>query len=450
MSLRLAGSSLYAQLLGDEQTAALLDDRAEVAAMLAVEAALAEAQGSLGVIPAEAAALLRQACRELVLDPAALAEQTGVDGVPVPALIAAVRRQLGNAEHTQYLHWGATSQDIVDTALAVRLKGLIALWERRIEALRHALADLAEAHAELPMAARTYGQAATPTSFGAVVASWGRPLLRHQARLEHLKGDLLKVSLSGAAGTLSAMGPKGPEVRAALAQALGLHDPGSSWHSEREGVSASAAWMASLTASLGKMGEDLILLTQTGIGEVVLEGAGGSSTMPQKQNPVKPSVLVALARHAIGLASTVTAASLHRQQRDGAAWFAEWLALPPLCLATGSALALALDISKRITPDQQAMERGLNEAHGASYAEAVSFALTEHMSRPKAQAQVKALCQEAKTTGRDLRSLVAREFTGVDWAARLSVTVLLGQAPAEARAFAEVARRNMTLATTPS
>ena len=432
-----AQGPLYARLLGDEETAAFLTDEAEVAGMLEVEGALAEAQGLVGLVPAESAAFLGEACRGLVLDPAILAKQAGVDGVPVPALVAALRSALEAPEHTRYLHWGATSQDIMDTALALRLKRLLVLWEDRIEALCRVLADLAEGHADLPMAARTYGQAATPTSFGAVVASWGRPLLRHRARLENLKGDLLKVSLSGAAGTLAAMGPRGPEVRAALAQELGLGDPESTWHAERDGTGAFACWMAGLTSSLGRIGEDLILLSQSGIGEVSLGNVGGSSTMPQKRNPVGPSVLVALARHANGLASTVTSAGLHRQQRDGAAWFTEWLALPPLCLATGRALGLARDLAEWIRPDPAAMERNLAGEHGLIYAEALSFALAERMPRPEAQALTKALCEEAVATGTDLRDLAARKMPGIDWAAQLSGPALLGQAPSEARAFAK-------------
>ena len=440
MPLSLAPNPLYAQLFGDEETAGCLDDRAEVEAMLAVEAALAEAQGALGVIPSEAATFLGPACRRLVLDPARLAAQTGVDGVPVPALVAATRKALDAPEHTQYLHWGATSQDILDTALALRLKRLLPLWEGRLDALLRSLADLAERHAELPMAGRTYGQAAVPTSFGAVVASWGRPLLRHRAGFQDLRPDLLKVSLSGAAGTLSAMGPQGPEVRAAMAKALGLADPGHSWHAERDGLGVFAAWMAGLTTSLGKMGEDLILLSQTGIGEVTLEGAGASSTMPQKQNPVGPSVLVALARHANGLTSVVTGAGVHRQQRDGAAWFAEWLALPPLCLAAGRALSLALDIARGIQARPDAMARGLAEGRGTVYAEALSFALTELMPRQEAQAAVEVLCEEAMATSTDLHTLAVRKFSGLNWTARLSDSALLGQAPAETWAFVKAAR----------
>jgi 3-carboxy-cis,cis-muconate cycloisomerase len=317
----------------------------------------------------------------------------------------------------------------MDTGLALRLKRLLVLWDARLIALIKALGQLAESHADQPMAARTYGQSATPTSFGAVVASWGQPLLRHHARLQPLKSDLAQVSLSGAAGTLSAMGDQGPQVRAELAKALALTDPGHSWHSERDSIAAFAAWMAGLTASLAKMGEDLIILTQSGIGEVSLAGAGGSSTMPQKQNPVGPSVLVALARQSIGLSATIQGAVLHRQQRDGAAWFTEWLTLPQMCISTGRALTLAADLIPRITANPGAMAAGLAADGGLIRAEALTFALTAQMPRPEAAAAVKALALRVRTGEGDLINLAHATWPD------LIVRDGLGSAPQDARAF---------------
>jgi 3-carboxy-cis,cis-muconate cycloisomerase len=278
-----------------------------------------------------------------------------------------------------------------------------------------------------------------PTSFGALVASWGRPLLRHRARLAVLAPDLAQVSLSGAAGTSAALGPQAAAVRAGLAAALGLADPGASWHAERDSIGAFAGWMAGVTTTLGKMGEDLTLLAQSGIAEIVIDGAGGSSTMPQKQNPVGPSVLVALARQAGGLAGVVQGAGVHRLQRDGAAWFAEWLSLPPLCLATGRALALAADLVPRLRPDVAAMARGLADGQGTLMAEALTFALSDRMPRPDAASRVAALCREALATQTPLATLAARDFPGTDWAALLHGPATLGLAPDEARAFARAA-----------
>jgi 3-carboxy-cis,cis-muconate cycloisomerase len=196
--------------------------------------------------------------------------------------------------------------------------------------------------------------------------------------------------------------------------------------------------MGSTTAVLGKLGEDLILLTQSGIGQVQIAGAGASSTMPQKQNPVGPSVLVALARQVGALAGVLQDAGLHRQQRDGAAWFAEWLSLPQACILTSRALGLAQDLAGRITPNAVTMARNLTAGGGLIHAEALSFALATRMPRPEAQAVVKRLCREVEATGTALPDLAMRDYPGTDWHAVLAQGGL-GQAPTEARAFAAIA-----------
>ena len=432
-------SAIYRDLLHDGEVAALFSDAAQVRAMLLVEGALAKVQGALGVIPAEAGAAIERASREVVIDPASLAEGAGQSAVPVPALVAAFRAQL-DPGHGQYLHWGATSQDILDTALVLRLRRVLELYEARLTACLTALADLAETHAELPMAGRTYGQIATPTSFGAVAASWGGPLLGQHAKLVLVRGDLLHVSLSGAAGTLAAMGEAGPQVRAGLAGALGLKDPGGSWHATRDTVAGLGGWLTATAAALGKMGEDLLLLTQSGIGEVALGSTGGSSTMPQKANPVGPSVLVALARHTVAVNTGLQGAALHRQERDGAAWMAEWLALPQMCLAAGRALALGAEIAASLTPRPGRMAANLAADGMPAATEALSFALAATLPRAEAQTAAAALSREAAETGTPLPDLAARAHPGPDWAALLTPTNLLGQAPTEARAFADAAR----------
>ncbi|WP_103334223.1 lyase family protein [Pseudotabrizicola formosa] len=430
-----ADSALYGRLFGDAEVARLFSDSAEVRAMLLVEGALARVQGALGLIPADAAAFIDRAAHEVQIDPSALADETARNGVPVPAFLAAFRKAAMAPELMQYLHWGATSQDIMDTAFALRLRPMLALWNTRLEGVLGHLATLAEDGATLPMAARTYGQFATPTSFGAVVAGWGWPLLDWRTRLATLREDVLKVSLSGAAGTLSAMGDAGPQVREQLARELGLADPGHSWHSDRSAPGQLAGFAAGLAGSLGKLGEDVLALSQSGLGEVSFRGgAGGSSTMPQKQNPVAASALVALARQVIGLAGLVQGAALHRQQRDGAAWFSEWLSLPQLCISTSRMLFLAGEIAETLVPDGAAMTLLLEEGQGLIHAEALTFALARQMPRPDAMAAVKEMCLEAQATQTALSALASARFPGTDWAEQLA-TGGLGQAPVEARAF---------------
>ncbi len=432
-----ADSAIYASLLGDRETAALFTDTAESRAMLLVFGALAKVQGDLGVIPQTAAAYINRAAREVQIDPSALAASVASNGVPVPALIEAFRTAAEAPEHMAFVHWGATSQDIMDTGLALRLRRVVEIWDARLADAITVLGHLAATHADLPLAGRSYGQAATPTSFGAIVASWGAPLIRHRARLHAVKADILHVSLSGAIGTLSAMGPQGAEVRAGLARELGLGDPQASWHSQRDGLVAFSAWMAGVCTSLGKMGADIILHMQSGLNEITLVGAGGSSTMPHKQNPVGPSVLVALASSTAALAQTMTGAGLHRGQRDGAAWFTEWLTLPQLCISTGRALGLCGDVARALSPNPAAMARGLDAEGGLIYAEALTFALTQQMPRPQAAEAVKALSARVRAGEGDLQSLAAQLWPSLDFAA-LRATAM-GEAPATARAFAQSA-----------
>ncbi|MDZ7905879.1 MAG: lyase family protein [Cypionkella sp.] len=430
-----ADSAIYSGLLGDVETARLFSDSAEIRAMLLVEGALAKVQGAAGLIPTEAAAYIERAAREVVIDPAALSAETARNGVPVPALLTAFRKEANAPDLMHYLHWGATSQDIMDTGLALRLRRVLDIWQLRLREILAQLAALADTHADLPMAARSYGQIATPTTFGAVVAAWGWPLISHHARLDNLRQDVLKVSLSGAAGTLSAMGAQGPAIRAALAIELDLADPARSWHSDRSGITALAGFAASAAASLGKLGEDLILMTQSGIGEVTIGGAGGSSTMPQKQNPVGPSALVALARFVIGQASVLQGAGLHRGQRDGAAWFAEWLTLPQTCIALSRMLTLASETLAGLHPNAQAMQNQMFTAHGSLYAEALTFALSRAMPRPAAEAEVKRLLTESAARQLSLLHFARQSYTWLD--IDQLVAHSLGTAMDDARAFAK-------------
>ncbi len=431
-------SAIYAELFGDPELRRLFGDSAEVRAMLLVEGALAKAQGAAGLIPEVSAAAIHRASLEVQVDPSALARGAGESAVPVPALVSAFRAAMAAPEHANWLHWGATSQDIVDTALALRLRQALAILEARLVRTIRALGDLAGRHAALPMAGRTYGQTAVPTSFGAVVAAWGDPLLTLLAALDGVRDGVARVSLSGAAGTLSVMGDAGPEVRRGVAEALDLRDPGRGWHSDRSGIAALSAWATQVTAALGKLGADLVLLASSDCGEVRLGQSGGSSTMPQKANPVAPSVLGALAPVVSALNGAIQGAAVHRQQRDGAAWMAEWLSLPQVVLMTGRALSVAGDLAATLEPVPEAMAAHLHAGSDTIFAEALSFALAREMSRSDAQARVKELSAEALRSGRSLADL--GRAAGVD-AQVFDAAQALGQAPAEARRFAAEAQR---------
>ncbi|UWQ75368.1 adenylosuccinate lyase family protein [Leisingera sp. M658] len=430
-------SQVYGDLFGSGDAGRLFSDSAEVRAMLLVEGALAKAQGAAGVIPQESAAAISRAVVEIAIDPGVLKRPTGQNGVPVPGLVAAFREEMKAPEHAQYVHWGATSQDIMDSALMLRLRQVLALIETDLTAAVKTLGTLSKTHAELPMAARTYGQHATPTSFGAVAAGWGAPLLGLLEELPGLRRSCLLVSLSGAAGTSSALGPKADEVRAAMANGLGLGDPGHSWHTNRTPVLRIADWLARVTLAFGKLGEDGTALVQSGIGEISLGGAGASSTMPQKQNPVAPSVLAALARQGSGLLSVLQGASIQQHQRDGAAWFTEWMCLPQIVLGAASAAKTGRALCAGLAPNAAAMASALSDGLGMIHAEALSFALAAKMPRPDAQAAVKMLCQEAQSTRTPLQELVALAYPDLDAAALFDPAQQMGRAPWEALQFAK-------------
>ncbi|MDG4649974.1 lyase family protein [Roseibacterium sp. SDUM158017] len=439
MSVSPFDSALYRDLFGDAGIARLFSDGAEVRAMMLVLGALAKAQGAQGAIPETSGRFLHRAMMEAQVDPAGLAQATGGNGVTVPGLVAALRKTLDAPEHAHYLHWGATSQDIQDSALMLRLSRALALIEARMAAALAALADRAEAHATTPQAARTYGQLATPSSFGALAASWGAPLLRMLDRLEEMRPRCLCVSLSGAAGTASMLGPDPAALRAALAADLGLGDPGGSWHASRDRIGEIGGWLADLASACGKAGGDMTLLARSEIAEIALPGAGASSTMPQKRNPVAPAVMVALARFAPAQASVLQGAAVHAEARDGAAWFAEWLALPPLVAAAARAVAILGDLAAGLEVRTDAMEARAADPLGLVHAEALSFALASVMKRPEAQALVKSLALEARETGAALPDLVARARPDARLP-DLSPPASLGTAPAEALAFAAAAR----------
>ncbi|MEO0939190.1 MAG: lyase family protein [Pseudomonadota bacterium] len=432
MAASVFGSAIYGKLFDPGEAGRLFSDAAEMRAMLLVEGALAKAQGALGVIPEVSGAAIHRAAMELQLDPSSLGAATGQNGVPVPALVARFREEMQAPEHAQYVHWGATSQDIMDTALMLRLRQALALAEKAVRAVLARLADMAEDGAETPCPARTYGQIATPTSWGAVVAGFGAPILAALRDLGNVRAGLY-VSLSGAAGTSSALGPRAAETRAALAEALGLADPGRSWHTDRSPLMAIADWQCRVIAAGASVGQTLIGLSAHG--EVSLGPVGASSTMPQKQNPVGPSALVALNTYAGGQRAALQSAAAHQFSRDGAAWFAEWMPLPQITLTCAACLKTLVAVADGLEPRPDAMRAALDGS--MAFAEALSFALAAQMPRPAAQAQVKALCREAETQGVPLEH-VAR--AAHELPEGLFDVGAMGHAPAEARAFAAAVR----------
>jgi len=430
MTLSAQDSAILGPLFAEPAITALFTDEARIRAMLEVEAALARAEAEARVIPVAAAEAIAGAAAELKVAPAKLGEGVASAAVPIPALVAALRAAAGG-EAASYVHWGATSQDILDTALVLRLRDALDHLEEAIAALAAELAEAADRHRHTLMAARTRTQQAAPTTFGLKLAGWLLPLIRHRRRLSELRPRLLTVQLGGAAGTLAALGEAGPAVVRAFANELELAVPPMPWHTQRDGLLELGGWLSLVTGSLGKIGQDFCLLAQSEMAELAEggEGRGGSSTMPQKANPVGAETLVSLARFNAGQLGTLHQAAVHGQERDGAAWQLEWLTLPPMLAAAGASLAHARELIAGMTVERAGMRAHLDASNGLVMAEAASFALAAHMPRSDAQALVKAAAAEAEQSGRHLADILAqRTQAPVDKAALRDPSTYLGAA----------------------
>lgn len=328
-------------LLGDAEMAAALSVEAELAALLRFEIALAETEAELGVVPEAAGRAVAAGLAGFRPDIAQLRLATARDGVVVPELVRQLRAAAGEP-HGPSVHYGATSQDAIDTALVLRLNACLALLRARLERLVDVLGGMIERLGRRRLQGRTRMQAAIPITVADRIGSWRAPLARQLLRLEEVGEAVLVLQLGGAAGTLDALGDSAPLVRAGLARRLGLRD-GAQWQNQRDRVVVLADWLSLLTGSLGKMGQDVALMAQAG-DEIVLEGGGGSSAMPHKQNPVAAEVLVTLARYNAVQVAGMHQALVHEQERSGAAWTLEWLVLPTMLMATGAATRLALEL----------------------------------------------------------------------------------------------------------
>lgn len=329
------------ELLGDPETAALLSAETELALMLRFEAELAAAQAAHGLVPSEAAAAIAELCTSFSPDLASLRASTARDGVVVPELVRQLREALG-VPHARWIHLGCTSQDVIDTCLALRLDRTIKLLDERLATLVAKLDELARSRGDRRLMGRTRMRRAKPILWSHKLASWREPLVRHRRRLAELRPRLLRLQLGGATGDRAELGPQAQAIADRLADALGLGRADRAWHAERDGIAELAGWLAAVAGSLGKLGQDVALLAQDEVGELVVLRGGGSSAMPHKVNPVAAETLVALARHAATLAPALQHALVHENERSGAAWTLEWLALPPLLMTTGAATRTAL------------------------------------------------------------------------------------------------------------
>lgn len=329
-------------LVGDDEVAQLFGAEAEIEAMLTFELALANSEAASGLIPVAAAERIAIACADFEPDMAALRKGASRDGVVVPELVRQLRNAAGE-EAGRHLHFGATSQDVIDTALVLRLKRLCGVLVDRLARLEEAFGEFDRKYGGRELMGHTRMQAAIAIRVSDRIRAWRDPLVRHRERLASFSASGgFSVQFGGAAGTLEKLGDKADIVRAALANELSLGDA-VQWQSQRDRLGEFAGILSLITGSLGKFGQDIALLAELGA-EIELTGGGGSSAMAHKQNPVAAEVLVTLARFNAVQLSGMHQVMVHEQERSGAAWTLEWLILPSMAAAAGASLRLAAEL----------------------------------------------------------------------------------------------------------
>lgn len=402
-------------LLGDAFSSAeiepLIDARAWTQAMLDFEAALARAQAKTGVIPTEAAAAITAACRAETLDLERIRAETVKGGNPAIPLVKLLTASVGG-EAAGYVHWGATSQDVIDTALMLVVRRATALLVDELKVIERQCAVLAERHKTTVMAGRTLLQQALPVTFGLKAAGWLSQVRRARLELERLHAEVLAVQFGGAVGTLASLGENGIAVLKALAAELELAEPDLPWHTARDRVARIISALGLVGGAAGKIALDVALLMQTEVAEVAepsAPGRGGSSTMPHKRNPVLSTLTLAAVRRLHALVPLAYGAMLQEHERAAGAWHSEWETVTDALRLTAAALCHVRLITAGLAVDAERMRRNLDLTHGLLMAEAVMMALAPVLGRGEAHARVEAACREAVAQNVSLRTVLQRD-----------------------------------------
>jgi len=400
-------SAIFKDIFGTEAMRAVFSDERRVQYYLDIEAALARAQARLGIIPGEAADEICRHCHVGRFDMARLKAQTERIGYPVlpvvQQLVGLCRDGLG-----EWCHWGATTQDITDTATVMQVRDALDLVERDLEAIAASLAGLARRHRDTPMAARSNLQQAVPITFGYKAAVLLAGFRRHLERLREVRPRVLVGEFGGAAGNLSSLGARGLEVQAGLMAELGLGQPEIAWHTMRDRIAEVGCFLGLVTGTLGKVSTDVKLMMQTEVEEVFepfAEGRGSSSTMPQKRNPISSAYIHAcvgvVRQHVAALLDAMVA----DHERSTGPWEIEWIVLPEIFALTAGALAQGRSVLEGLQVDPARMRQNLDATKGLVVSEAVMMGLGPALGRQRAKDLGYDICREA---GRSCRPLLGQ------------------------------------------
>lgn len=393
-------SMLFRDAFGTEAMRTIFSDHALIQRYIDVEVALARAQARVGVIPAEAAEAIGRESRIDRIDLDHMRGETDIVGYPILPLVHQLVGMCGEAG--RYVHWGATTQDIMDTAVALQVRDALASIDGDIRQLRALLVDLAHKYRDTPMAGRTHLQQALPITFGYKAAIWLAMFDRHQERLAQLLPRVAVVEFAGAAGTLASLGDKGFEVQAALAEELGLGVPATTWHVARDGFAEAVNLLALVTGSLGKIALDIMLMASTEFAEVYepfVKGRGASSTMPQKRNPISSELMLAASKAVRQHAGLMVDAMVQDLERATGPWHAEWIAIPQSFVLTAGALHQAKFALGGLIVDEARMAHNLGISKGLIVAEAVMMGLAPFIGRQQAHDVVYDACRTVHAQG---------------------------------------------------
>ena len=434
-------SSLTDGLFSTEGMQSIFSDRNTIQRMLDVEAALARALAVEDVIPQMAVAAIVSSCRADLMDADALTKSLSSAGNLAIPLVKQLTAAVANTDPdaARYVHWGATSQDVIDSGRVLQLRDAIDLITTDLAALANTLASLTHQHRATIMMGRTWMQHAQPTTLGLKIVGWLDAIMRHQDRLQALRTRVCVLQFGGAAGTLASLGDSGLTVATALAKDLSLALPALPWHTHRDRMGEVATTFGLLTGTLGKIARDIALHAQTEIAELaepLAQGRGGSSTMPHKRNPVACSAVLACAMRVPALVSTMLTAMVQEQERALGGWQAEWETLPEIASLTSAALNQLREVTSGLSVDAARMRSNIDITQGLVMAEAVSLALAQHVGRAVAHELIEEACHQAVASGRSLLEVLKsdprmpEEFLSSHLESLFDPARYLGEAPA--------------------